>query len=157
MNVVYKVTRPHARVPEYAHDTDAGADLRTMEGCTLRSLERRLLPTGIAVQIPEGYYGAVVPRSGLAAKRGLTVLNAPGTIDSGYRGEVGVCLVNLSTETQTIEEGERIAQLIILPYEKADFIRSLELEPTVRGDGSFGSTGTMEGCTRRRAGPSRTR
>ena len=143
MNVVYKVTRPHARVPEYAHDTDAGADLRTMEGCTLRSLERRLLPTGIAVQIPEGYYGAVVPRSGLAAKRGLTVLNAPGTIDSGYRGEVGVCLVNLSTETQTIEEGERIAQLIILPYEKADFIRSLELEPTVRGDGSFGSTGTM--------------
>lgn len=143
MNVVYKVTRPHARVPEYAHDTDAGADLRTMEGCTLRSLERRLLPTGIAVQIPEGYYGAVVPRSGLAAKRGLTVLNAPGTIDSGYRGEVGVCLVNLSTETQTIEEGERIAQLIILPYEKADFIRSLELEPTVRGDGSFGSTGTV--------------
>lgn len=140
--MLYEVLRPHAKMPAYAHDGDAGMDLATMEGCTLKPLERKVLPTGIAVAIPEGFYGALVPRSGLAVKRGLSIVNAPGTIDSGYRGEIGVCVVNLSNEDVAIEAGERVAQLIVVPYERVEPVRSMGLSDTERGKDGWGSTGT---------------
>ncbi len=129
--------------PRYETPHSAGMDLRAHlpEGIDLAPGERVLVPTGLRLQIPPGYEGQVRPRSGLALKRGLTVLNAPGTIDADYRGEVGVILVNLSAEAQRIEPGERVAQLVIAPVTRACWEEVDELDESERGGGGFGSTG----------------
>lgn len=130
-------------MPAYQTDGAAGADLSAAIAAplTLQPLERVLVPTGLALAIPPGFEGQVRPRSGIAVKRGLTVPNAPGTIDSDYRGELMVALVNLDVAPQTIVRGERIAQLVIAPVVQARFIAGDSLDVTVRGDGGFGSTG----------------
>lgn len=131
----------HSFVPSYAHYDDAGADLCTVEEVVLEPMQRALVPTGVSIALPEGYVAFVHPRSGLAIKKGITVLNAPGTIDSGYRGEIKVPLINLSPETVTFHRGERIAQLVVQQYVKAEFHLQAELESSQRGLGGFGSTG----------------
>jgi dUTP pyrophosphatase len=131
-------------IPEYETPASAGMDLRAniSESITLQPLERAVIKTGLFVEIPVGYEAQVRPRSGLAAKKGITVLNAPGTVDADYRGEIGVILVNLSNEEFTIVNGERIAQLVISSHERAEWIESESLTETTRGEGGFGSTGT---------------
>ena len=130
-------------LPTYQTEGAAGADLcaAIAEPMTLAPLQRVLVPTGLALAIPPGFEGQVRPRSGIAVKRGLTVPNSPGTIDSDYRGELFVALVNLDPQPQTIVRGERIAQLIIAPVLQARFQLGESLDVTVRGDGGFGSTG----------------
>jgi dUTP pyrophosphatase len=130
-------------LPSYETSQSAGMDLRAelKEPVVLKSLERAMIPTGLFIELPEKYEAQVRPRSGLAAKKGITVLNSPGTIDADYRGEIKVILVNLSNENVTIADGERIAQLIIPPHERVDWIEALELMETTRGSGGFGSTG----------------
>ena len=130
-------------LPAYETAQSAGMDLRANleEPIALAPGERALVPTGLFLQIPDGYEAQVRPRSGLALKRGLTVLNSPGTIDADYRGEVGVILVNLSAEQQLIEKGERVAQLLFAPVTRAEFVEVAELAETERGSGGFGSTG----------------
>ncbi|MBQ9667570.1 MAG: dUTP diphosphatase [Prevotella sp.] len=137
------VNRGHQPLPAYATSQSAGMDLRAnlSEPVVLRPMERRLIPTGIYIALPEGYEAQVRPRSGLALKRGITVLNAPGTIDADYRGEVGVVLINLSDEDFVVNDGERIAQMVISSYEKADFIEVDSLDETERGAGGYGHTG----------------
>ena len=133
---------PELPLPRYAHHDDAGADLLCAENLTLQPGERRLVPTGLAVAIPQGWVGLVHPRSGLAAKHGVTVGNAPGTIDAGYRGEVKVLLVNTDrTEAVTFSRGDRIAQLLLQQVAQAQFSPVDELPETVRGAGGFGSSG----------------
>ncbi len=137
---------PHAKgieLPSYATDHSAGLDLRAAvdSPVVLKPLERSLVPTGFIFEIPEGYEGQVRPRSGLAVKRGITVLNSPGTIDADYRGEVKVILINLGQEDVVIERGERIAQLIIAPVSRVDLVEVEEVSATRRGEGGFGSTG----------------
>lgn len=128
--------------PTYAHPGDAGADLRATEDVVLEPGERRLVGTGVALALPDGYVGLVTPRSGLAARAGLSIVNAPGVIDSGYRGEIKVCLVNLDPrETVRLSAGDRIAQLLVMPFATASFIEVDTLDETVRGDGGYGSTG----------------
>lgn len=136
-------TRADAKLPRYMSAAAAGADLSAAIDAplVLAPGDRRAVDTGLAMAIAEGYEGQVRPRSGLAIKQGLTVVNAPGTIDSDYRGEVKVLLINLGTEPVTIEPGQRIAQLIIAPVVQADFQTVTELSETVRGSGGFGSTG----------------
>jgi dUTP pyrophosphatase len=131
-------------MPQYATAGSAGMDLyaNIIAPLTLQSLERALVPTGIFIALPQGYEGQVRPRSGLALKRGLTCLNSPGTIDSDYRGEVKVILANLSAAPQTIERGERIAQLVIAEYVQISWLPVADLAVTERGAGGFGSTGT---------------
>lgn len=131
-----------AAIPTYATKGDAGADLRSVEEVTLKPLQRALVKTNVHMAIPVGYVGLVHPRSGLALKRGITVLNAPGTIDAGYRGDVGVILVNLSDQDVTLEAGERIAQLVLQEFATAEFVEANELDASARGAGGFGSTGT---------------
>jgi len=133
---------PDLPVPSYAHPGDAGADLFAREDVTLAPGERRLVPTGLAIALPEGFVALVHPRSGLANRSGLSIVNAPGTIDAGYRGEIQVCLVNLDPST-TIElsRGDRIAQLVIQRFESAEFVEVAELPDSVRGEGGYGSTG----------------
>ncbi|MEL6916118.1 MAG: dUTP diphosphatase [Bacteroidota bacterium] len=133
---------PHA-LPHYETSASAGMDLRAYisEPITLEPLGRTIVKTGLFIELPIGYEAQVRPRSGLAAKKGITVLNAPGTVDADYRGEIGVILVNLSNENFTIENGERIAQLIIAKHERAEWIEVKELSDTSRGSGGFGSTG----------------
>lgn len=136
----------NAVLPTYAHDGDAGADLVATSKAYIAPGHWATVGTGVSIELPPGQVGLVCPRSGLAAKRGLTVLNAPGVIDSGYRGEVGVCLINLSRQHQSIEPGERIAQLLIMPVESHAVIEwtkdDLALtSPDGRGAGGFGSTG----------------
>jgi len=129
-------------VPSYAHDGDAGLDLYAAVDVTLAPFERALVPTGIAAAIPEGHAGFVLPRSGLAARSGLSLVNAPGLIDSHYRGEIKVIAVNLDASTPIeIRRGDRIAQLVIQPVARADVREVDTLDPTVRGEGGFGSTG----------------
>lgn len=130
-------------LPAYETGGSAGMDLRAdlSEPLTLGPGERILVPTGLRLEIPPGYEGQVRPRSGLALKRGLTLLNAPGTIDSDYRGDVGVILVNLSAEPQRIEPGDRIAQLLFAPVTRAELVEVESLAGTERGAGGFGSTG----------------
>ena len=138
------VNRSDNPIPEYKTAHSAGVDLSAYlpDGeITLKPLERKLIPTGIFIELPNGYEAQVRPRSGLAVKSGITVLNAPGTVDADYRGEVGVLLINLSNEKFTIHSGDRIAQMIISKYEKAKFEESIELAETERGTGGFGSTG----------------
>jgi len=131
-------------LPKYQSENAAGMDLQAAlaEPITLKSLERALLPTGLAMAIPHGWEGQVRPRSGLAAKRALTVINAPGTIDSDYRGELKVAIVNLGLETQTIEPLERIAQLVFAKHGTAQLEIVTELDETKRGAGGYGSTGS---------------
>ena len=130
-------------LPNYETIASAGMDLRAhlSEPRTLKPLERSIVGTGLFIELPIGYEAQVRPRSGLAAKKGITVLNAPGTIDADYRGEIGVILVNLSNEDFTIENGERIAQLVIAKHERAEWVESENLSETSRGAGGFGSTG----------------
>jgi dUTP pyrophosphatase len=133
---------PELPLPAYAHPGDAGADLYAREDVTLKPGERKLVPTGIALALPEGYVALVHPRSGLASRHGLSIVNAPGTIDAGYRGEIQVCLVNLDTaEPIELRRGDRIAQLVIQEFVSARFSEVAELPDSVRGDGGYGSTG----------------
>lgn len=133
---------PGAALPAYAHPGDAGADLATREDVTLAPGERRLVGTGIALALPPGYAGFVHPRSGLAARHGLTVVNAPGTIDEGYRGEIKVCLLNTDTEHPIrLHRGDRIAQLVVQRVNAASFVETDDLDVTARGAGGYGSTG----------------
>ena len=137
------VNKGHQQLPTYATKQSAGMDLRAnLEApITLHPMERRLIPTGLHIALPEGYEAQVRPRSGLALKHGLTVLNAPGTIDADYRGEVGVVLINLSTEDFVINDGERIAQMVIARHEQGDFVVVEQLDETERGEGGYGHTG----------------
>jgi dUTP pyrophosphatase len=130
-------------LPEYGTDHSAGMDLRAflMEDVLLKPLERALIPTGLYIELPVGFEAQVRPRSGLAIKNGITVLNTPGTIDADYRGEIKVILVNLSNEEYTIKDGERVAQMIISSHEKAKWEKVNDLEVTERGAGGFGHTG----------------
>lgn len=128
-------------IPTYARQGDAGADLVSERDAILYPLETIPVPTGTYIEIPEGYVGLIHPRSGLAAKYGITVLNAPGTIDSGYRGEIVVLLHNTTEIPLSIAKGERIAQLVIQEFVTADFVQVDELSDSERGDGGFGSTG----------------
>jgi dUTP pyrophosphatase len=130
-----------ARLPKQAHAGDAAFDLYSIVDHNLQPGERYAVPTGIIVEIPEGYEGQVRPRSGLAAKSGITVLNTPGTIDCGYRGEVKTIVINLGSEPFRIEKGMRISQLAIRPVPEAQFVEVEELADSPRGDGGFGSTG----------------
>lgn len=137
------VNKSQFPVPEYATPASAGVDLRANvnEPISIGSLERILVPTGLFLAVPEGYEAQVRPRSGLAAKRGITVLNAPGTVDADYRGEIKVILINLSKDDFIIEPGERIAQLVIAKHEIAEWEEVESLDKTERGKGGFGSTG----------------
>lgn len=130
-------------LPAYETTSSAGMDVRANldEPITLKPFERTLVKTGLFMEIPAGFECQVRPRSGLALKKGITVLNSPGTIDADYRGEVGVILINLSNETFVVEDGERIAQLVFASVEQADWMNSIELSETERGAGGFGSTG----------------
>lgn len=141
IKIINKSAHP---LPHYETKASAGMDLRAniSEPKTLQPLERAVVPTGLFLELPLGVEAQVRPRSGLAAKKGVTVLNAPGTIDADYRGEIGVILVNISDVPFTIENGERIAQLVIAKHERADWTEVAELSETVRGSGGFGSTGT---------------
>ena len=137
------VNKSRFALPEYQTPLSAGLDIRANldESVTLRPLERAMIPTGLFVELPEGCEMQIRPRSGLAAKHGITVLNSPGTIDADYRGEIKVILVNLSNEPFTIEAGERIAQMIVARYEQIEWQAVEELSATERGAGGFGSTG----------------
>ncbi|MCR5131596.1 MAG: dUTP diphosphatase [Prevotella sp.] len=143
-NVIIKVVnRGHQPLPKYATPMSAGMDLRAnlSEPIVLKPMERCLVPTGLFIALPEGYEAQVRPRSGLALKKGITVLNAPGTVDADYRGEVGVLLINLSQEDFVVNDGERVAQMVIAQHETADFIEVEELDETERGAGGYGHTG----------------
>lgn len=137
------INKSQHELPNYETLASAGMDLRAniSEAITLQPLERAIVKTGLFLELPIGFEAQVRPRSGLAAKNGVTVLNAPGTIDADYRGEIGVILVNLSNENFTIQNGERIAQMIIAKHERAEWELVTELSETVRGEGGFGSTG----------------
>ena len=137
------INKSNHELPNYETIASAGMDLRAniSEPITLKSLERTIVKTGLFIELPIGFEAQVRPRSGLAAKKGITVLNSPGTVDADYRGEIGVILVNLSHEDFVIENGERIAQLIIAQHERAEWIEVNELSETSRGEGGFGSTG----------------
>jgi dUTP pyrophosphatase len=138
------INRSKHTLPEYATPLSAGLDLRANidQPVILKSLERAMIPTGLFIELPEGFEAQVRPRSGLAAKNGISVLNSPGTIDADYRGEIKVILVNLSNETFTVNDGERVAQLIVAKHERIEWIPSDELASSERGSGGFGSTGT---------------
>ena len=136
---------PSLPLPSYAHPGDAGLDLAAANGATLQPGERVAVGTGLVVAVPEGWVGLVHPRSGLARRHGVTVANAPGTIDAGYRGELQVLLVNLGAETVALSRGDRIAQLLLQPVGRARVVEVGEFEVTTRGEGGFGSTGVGGG------------
>lgn len=144
MTTVKVINKGKQQLPAYATKQSAGMDLRANieEAFVLKPLERRLVPTGLYMALPEGYEAQVRPRSGLALKHGITVLNTPGTIDADYRGEVGVVLVNLSNEPFSIEPGERIAQMVIAKYEQVELEEVEMLDETERGAGGYGHSGT---------------
>lgn len=137
------INQSNNELPGYATEGAAGMDLRAnlQDPVVLQSLERTLLPTGLFIELPDGYEAQIRPRSGLAIKQGITCLNTPGTIDSDYRGEIKVILINLSKEPQTINHGDRIAQMIIASVTKADLILVQQLNSTTRGERGFGHTG----------------
>jgi dUTP pyrophosphatase len=142
INIEFKLLHELAQAPKYAHDGDAGADLVCIEDVTLMSGERKLVSTGVAIALPKGYVGLVHPRSGLANKHGIGIVNTPGTIDSGYRGELKICLINLDpNETVSLPAGSRIAQLVIQEVTTAKFIEVQDLDDTERSVQGFGSTG----------------
>ena len=137
------INRSKHSLPEYKTEDSAGMDLvaNLAEEIVLKPLERKLIPTGLHIALPSGYEAQVRPRSGLALKHGISVLNTPGTIDADYRGDIGVILINLSHEDFAVNDGDRIAQLVIAKHEKINFIEVEELNETDRGAGGFGSTG----------------
>ncbi len=137
------INKSKNQLPAYATPLSAGMDLRAnlAEPVTLNPMERRLIPTGLFIELPQGYEAQIRPRSGLALKKGITVLNTPGTIDADYRGEIGVILINLSNEPFVVESGERICQMVIAKHETATFTEVTELSSTERGEGGFGHTG----------------
>jgi dUTP pyrophosphatase len=140
IKIINKSNNP---LPRYESEQAAGMDIRCniQEALTLQPLERKLIPTGLFIELPVGYEAQIRPRSGLALKRGLTVLNTPGTIDADYRGEIGVILINMSSEAQTIEPGERICQMVIARHEQPQLIEVDALGETERGAGGFGHSG----------------
>lgn len=137
------INKSKHRLPEYATINSAGMDLKadTNESIVLKPMERVIFPTGLYIQLPVGYEAQIRPRSGLACKYGITVANSPGTIDADYRGEIGVCLINLSTDNFVVHPGERIAQMVISKHEQIEWEEVTELTETDRGVGGFGSTG----------------
>ncbi len=137
------VNKSHHPLPAYGTEQSAGMDLRAFTGqpVILRPMERKLIPTGLYIELPAGFEAQVRPRSGLALKHGITVLNSPGTIDADYRGEIGVILVNLSEAEFTVNDGDRIAQMVISQYIKADLAETEKIEMTKRGEGGFGHSG----------------
>ena len=137
------INKGHQQLPAYATSQSAGMDLRANidTPIVLQPMERRLIPTGLHIALPAGFEAQVRPRSGLALKHGLTVLNSPGTVDADYRGEIMVLLINLSNETFTVNDGERIAQMVIARHEQAAFAEVEELDETERGEGGYGHTG----------------
>ena len=137
------VNKSHHQLPQYATESSAGMDIRAYlsEPVELKPLERRLIPTGLYISLPEGYEAQMRPRSGLAIKHGISLLNTPGTIDADYRGEIGVILVNLSSEPFIINDGERICQMIIASYSQVEWQPEETLDETERGAGGFGHTG----------------
>ncbi len=141
MELAVKLLHPAARLPQRAHPGDAGADLFSVEEVTIPPGERCDVGTGLALAIPWGYAGFVQPRSGLSFKHGIMVVNSPGLIDAGYRGEVRVSLYNSGRETFIVRVGERIAQLVVQRVEDAEFVATVDLPDTVRGEGGFGSSG----------------
>ena len=141
MTVKFRRIDPSAELPTYAHPGDAGMDIRSIEELTIEPGARALVHTGLVMVLPPGYEAQVRPRSGLALKNGVTVLNTPGTIDEGYRGEIGVILANFGSEPFKVEKGAKIAQMVIAKYEKIEWDEVEVLDETERGAGGFGSTG----------------
>lgn len=141
MRILLKRLDPELPIPGHAHPGDGGVDLHAAEAATLAPGERAVVPTGISVAIPDGYAGFVLPRSGLAARQGVSIVNAPGLVDSGYRGEIKVILVNLGDERVDISRGDRIAQLVVMAVATQEFEEVDELPDSRRGEGGFGSTG----------------
>ena len=137
------INKSHHQLPQYATPQSAGVDLRAnlSEPVTLQPLQRALIPTGLFISLPIGYEAQVRPRSGLAIKKGITVLNSPGTIDADYRGEICIILVNLSNEPFVVNDGERVAQMVIARHEQAEWVEVETLDETERGAGGFGHTG----------------
>lgn len=141
--ILVSTTEPGVPLPQYSHPGDAGADITTRVDVTLAPGERATVPTGLRIALPDGYAAFVHPRSGLAARAGITIVNAPGTVDAGYRGEIAVTLLNTDTrDTVTFTRGDRIAQLVIQRVERALFVPVESLPGSHRGEGGFGSTGT---------------
>lgn len=142
MHLPVKKLADNAIIPKAAYAGDAGIDLSSTEDLVLKPFERRLVPTGLAIRLPEGYAGFVTPRSGSAIKQGLSIVNAPGLIDSGYRGELKVILINLDPQNDiVIKAGDRIAQLVVMKVEQLQPVETSELDSTERGTGGFGSSG----------------
>ena len=143
MELNVKILSDNAVLPENAYAGDAGIDLRATEAMVLRPFERALIPTGLAMAIPEGYAGFVLPRSGSAIKQGLSLVNSPGLIDSGYRGEIKCIAINLDPQNDiSIQVGDRVAQLVVMKVENLQLMQVDELDVTQRGEGGFGSSGT---------------
>lgn len=141
MTLKVKRIHPDAVIPAYAHEGDAGMDVRSVADMTIPAGGRALVPTGLVFMLPPGWEAQVRPRSGLALKSGVTVLNTPGTIDSGYRGEVGVILFNASSAEFHVGKGDRIAQVVVAPTTRAEIVETDSIDETERGSGGFGSTG----------------
>ena len=141
MTVKFRKSDPEAVLPAYAHPGDAGMDVRSVEELIIEPGGHKLVRTGLVMMLPPGYEAQVRPRSGLALKNGVTVLNTPGTIDEGYRGEVGVILANFGAEPFKVEKGAKIAQIVIAPCTRAEIVETDEVDETARGAGGFGSTG----------------
>jgi dUTP pyrophosphatase len=141
MTLAFKRIHPDAVLPSYAHESDAGMDVRSVEDIEIPAGGRALVHTGLIMILPPNYEAQVRPRSGLALKNGVTVLNTPGTIDAGYRGEVGVILANFGMETFKISKGDKVAQIVIAPVTRADIVETDIVDVTDRGEGGFGSTG----------------
>ena len=141
MTLRFRLVHPDAALPAYAHPSDAGMDLRSVADVTIPRFGRALVPTGLVALLPQGYEAQVRPRSGLALKKGVTVLNTPGTIDSGYRGEIGVVLANFGEDAFEVKKGDKIAQLVVAPVTQAVVERTDVVDETDRGAGGFGSTG----------------
>jgi dUTP pyrophosphatase len=141
MTLAFKRIHPDAVLPSYAHESDAGMDVRSVEDIEIPAGGRALIHTGLIMILPPNYEAQVRPRSGLALKNGVTVLNTPGTIDAGYRGEVGVILANFGMETFKISKGDKVAQIVIAPVTRADIVETDIVDVTDRGEGGFGSTG----------------
>ena len=143
VDVLIRRVDPDVPIPSYGHPGDAGADLVTTEAAVLAPGERAVLPTGVSIALPDGYVAFVVPRSGLAFKHGITIVNSPGTVDAGYRGEIKVLLINHDpVEAVTLSRGDRIAQLVVQRFERARFVEVGVLPESARGAGGYGSTGT---------------
>lgn len=141
MTLKFKLIHPDAILPEYAHPGDAGMDVKSVDDLTIKPGERALVHTGLVMMLAAGYEAQVRPRSGLALKKGVTVLNTPGTIDEGYRGEVGVILANFGSEDFVVSKGDKIAQIVVAPVTIAQIVETAEVDETERGEGGFGSTG----------------